>query len=939
MIAKFDYYNRFEQPIISLRNPNDEFIGFIQNVKNLNINPEFNTVSEMTCDIYKYGNDNNLLDIYDDIKVKRQLFVENIGFFIITQVTENDSKDGVYKSLTLYSCEHELSYKKLTYFNGTYKFWGTENLSDSLLGKILNSLPRWSVGHIDDSVANLYRTFEEPDTTIYSFLMDEVENSYECIFEFDIINRMINVYDKNNYIHKTTILLSRKDVIDNFKIDTKSEDIYTALTLYGDDEISYRGINPLGTSTVYNFLYYKSWMSEGLQAALTIWEQKVSDAETDTTLLRTNLSNKSTELQKISGEIDSIKEQIILLEKQLGVNSLNKTMINSLKSQINTKKVELAKQQSSYDNIANQINKINKDIETIHTSCSFKNNFTEEQLQELDAYIFEGSEVEDTLAFTDDMSFNEQEDILKQLYNKAKNMLADISMPTEELSLDTNNFIFQKEFLPYAEQLSTGVIIDIEVADGIIISYVLLKMEVNYQDKSISLTFGNKYRSNNAKSLWSDWEANVSKSSNTLTYERSKYGKAVDSGSLDKMNAFMNSSLDLTLNQVKSSDGQSFEMTDSGWRGRRINPETGQVDSEQLWMTSNNIVFTNDDWETIKTAIGRIILPDGTIGYGINAEFLLGKMIIAEGMEISNKSGTFKIDENGVTIASYDKKIEELEDSQLITSVTITSSGQFFNYAEEKYTPDTIILTPELKNCEYSRWQYSIDGDVWNDLDTSIQGIEITNIGVLIIFNNCLLFDTNSSIVFRVIAQYEGEDVARDAITIIKMNKNVSISSIIQEYYVSTSSTEPIDGEWVESQPFFENNKFLWLRTKLVYADNSFSYTTEYCDNTWSIINKQASELEESIKNLEDSTTAEFDEFKKYIRFVNGSILLGEVNNQLELKISNKKIQFLQGGKEVAYFSDEKLYVTDGQYTNSLQLGNFAFIPRENENLSFTKIK
>lgn len=937
MIAKFDYYNRFEQPIISLRNPNDEFIGFIQNVKNLNINPEFNTVSEMTCDIYKYGNDNTLLNIYDDIKVKRQLFVENIGYFIITQITENDSKEGIYKSLTLYSCEHELSYKKLTYFNGTYKFWNTENLADSLLGKILNSLPRWSVGHIDNSVSELYRTFEEPDTTIYSFLMDDVENSYECIFEFDVLHRVINVYDKNNYIHKTTILLSRKDVIDNFKVDTKSEDIYTALTLYGDDEISYRGINPLGTSTVYNFSYYKSWMSQDLQSALTLWEQKVAESETNTTLLRTNLSNKSTELQKISGEIDSIKEQIVLLEKQLGVNSLDKTMISNLNKQINAKKTELAKQQSSYDTIATQINKINDDINIIHTSCSFKNNFTEGQLQELDAYIFEGSEVEDTLAFTDDMSFNEQEDILKQLYNKAKNILADISMPTEELSLDTNNFIFQRDFLPYTEQLRTGVIIDIEIADNIIASYVLLKLEVNYQDKSISLTFGNKYRSSNAKSLWSSWEASVSKSSNTLTYERSKYGKAVDSGSLDKMNAFMNSSLDLTLNQVKASDGNSFELTDSGFKGRRINPETGQIDPDQIWVTSNNIVFTDNDWETIKTAIGRIILPDGTIGYGINAEFLLGKMIIAEGLEISNKSGTFSINENGINIQQYDEKIKDLEDSQSMTLVTLTSSGQFFNYTENGYEPDSIILTPSYRNCIYSQWQYSLDGLVWTKIEASLDGIEITTTNSLVVFRNCPLFDTETStIIFKIIAQNEKtEEVVYDLISLAKMNKSVSVTSIVPEYYLSSSSTELLDGEWIETQPLYANNKYLWIRNKIIYADDTFSHTTEYCDNTWSIINDKTTEIEDDLKNLEDTTNSELNELKSYVNIKNGKLYLGKDDNQIQLEIANDKIIFSQNEQEESWFTDKKLHVTDGEYINSLQIGSFAFTPRNNGNLSF----
>lgn len=950
MIANFDYYNRFEQPVISLRSPNDEFMGYIDNVKNLNINPEFNSVSEMSCDIYKYSDNGVILPIYDDIKVKRQLYVENIGFFIITEVVENNDSDGIYKSLTLYSCEHEISYKKLTYFNGVYKFWNTVNPSESLMGMILDSLPRWSIGHVDDTVADLYRTFEEPDNTIYSFLMDEVEAAYECLFDFDIMNRVINVYDKNNYIKRTTILLSRKDVIDNIKITEKSEEIYTALTLYGDDEITYSSINPLGTSTVYNFNYYKPWMSDGLVQSLETWENNIKNAENNISAYRSSLVTKVGEFQIIQSDIDAYNKQIVLLEKQLGVNTLDTATVANLNKQIAGIKVSLAKKLNEYEIKRDEISLINQNLDDIHISCSFSNNFTEDEIKELDSYIYEASEVDDTLSFTENMTYSEQEAILMQLYSKAKNMLSDISIPSEELSLDTKNFIFQKDFLPYTKQLETGVIIDIETEDDIIISYVLLKMDVNYQDKTINLTLGNKYRTSNAEKLWSDWESNISKASSTLSYERSKYGKAVNSGSLDRMNAFMNSSLDLTLNQVKASDGQSFEITDSGIRARRINPETNEIDDNQLWMTANNIVFSTDNWQTIKTAIGRLLLPDGTEGYGINAEYLIGKMIVGNGMEISNEGGSFKIDETGITIKQYDEKIRELEGSQLINSVTISSSGQFFNYTEDRYSPDTIILTPTFKNCEYSRWQYSTDGTVWNDVITnkneetdeiavsSISGIEITNTGTLIIFNDCSLFDINSSITFKIITQYENEDISQDSITIIKLNKNISVNSIIQQYYVSTSSLETIDGEWIETQPFFEREKFLWVRNKLIYADDTFAYTTEYCDNTWSTINNQTLMLEDSIKNLENDTISKFNEFEKYIRFENGRILLGEAGNELELVISNDKIQFLQNASEVAYFSNQKLFVTNGEYTNSLRLGNFAFIPRENKNLSFKKV-
>lgn len=93
-----------------------------------------------------------------------------------------------------------------------------------------------------------------------------------------------------------------------------------------------------------------------------------------------------------------------------------------------------------------------------------------------------------------------------------------------------------------------------------------------------------------------------------------------------------------------------------------------------------------------------------------------------------------------------------------------------------------------------------------------------------------------------------------------------------------------------------------------------------------------------SLDDLVAGTDAEFEEIRKYIRFVDGKILLGEVGNELELQIGNDRISFIQDGAEVAYFSNRKLYVTDGEYTHSLTLGNFAFVPRANGNLSFKKM-
>ncbi|MFD1466468.1 phage tail protein [Lapidilactobacillus mulanensis] len=97
----------------------------------------------------------------------------------------------------------------------------------------------------------------------------------------------------------------------------------------------------------------------------------------------------------------------------------------------------------------------------------------------------------------------------------------------------------------------------------------------------------------------------------------------------------------------------------------------------------------------------------------------------------------------------------------------------------------------------------------------------------------------------------------------------------------------------------------------------------------------QFTNILEQISNIDGDTKTQFQQIVKYIRFEDGNIILGQVGNEVTLKIQNDRIGFLQSGNEVAYINNNKLYITDGEFLNSLRLGNFAFVPRENGNLSF----
>ena len=97
-------------------------------------------------------------------------------------------------------------------------------------------------------------------------------------------------------------------------------------------------------------------------------------------------------------------------------------------------------------------------------------------------------------------------------------------------------------------------------------------------------------------------------------------------------------------------------------------------------------------------------------------------------------------------------------------------------------------------------------------------------------------------------------------------------------------------------------------------------------------------ELRTHVDNNDADAREQFVEMKKYIRFEDGNIILGDADSKITLRIENGKIVFLDQGGEVAYFTNQQLHVTHGHFLNSMRIGAFAFIPRDNDNLSLVKV-
>lgn len=97
-------------------------------------------------------------------------------------------------------------------------------------------------------------------------------------------------------------------------------------------------------------------------------------------------------------------------------------------------------------------------------------------------------------------------------------------------------------------------------------------------------------------------------------------------------------------------------------------------------------------------------------------------------------------------------------------------------------------------------------------------------------------------------------------------------------------------------------------------------------------------EIRTKVDSNDADAREQFMQIKKYIRFEDGDIILGESGNEITLRIENDRISFIDDGAEVAYFSNKQLTVRDGSFLNSMRIGAFAFIPRDNGNLSLVKV-
>ena len=111
MIARFDEFERFEMPMLTVCNPGsyvttsmsltNSFCG-IPYAKNIDATLNFGSLSELAFTLPMF--DKKVRDTYIDLEAGRYIYASDIGYFIIDSVDDSYSREGRVKEISCAYC-------------------------------------------------------------------------------------------------------------------------------------------------------------------------------------------------------------------------------------------------------------------------------------------------------------------------------------------------------------------------------------------------------------------------------------------------------------------------------------------------------------------------------------------------------------------------------------------------------------------------------------------------------------------------------------------------------------------------------------------------------------------------------------------------------------------------------------------------------------------
>lgn len=444
------------------------------------------------------------------------------------------------------------------------------------------------------------------------------------------------------------------------------------------------------------------------------------------------------------------------------------------------------------ENLTSQNEALDKKIQVVDTKLkaisgtlnllSYLND-SPELVQELSCYWIEGDYANENIAVTDNTTLEQEIDLSNELLKAGETELSKVSQPRFTFTIESINALGQIEFKEQMAELELGKVITIEREEGVWYYPALLEISIDLDNhEDFSLTFANATHLDD----WGFTYADLISAASATSRKVSSNWQELTAYSKEKKNidSIIKKPLDTTLRAATANmENQKFTIDQNGILGRKKSASTDSIfDNEQLRIINNEILYTDDNWETAKAALGKIYYTDPNTGeqttaYGLIAETIIGSLFLGDMLTIRDTSGMVNISGEGIVIkkprldsdgqstGDYDVVFRATKDGQLTVSGYATENK--VNGEVKKINESLTIMDGKIDS-KVSETTFNTLGDqvkkntaditeTAKQIDLKVNQTEFDKLGDVVSENQSNITQNANSIKAKVDSHFEDE--------------------------------------------------------------------------------------------------------------------------------------------------------------------------------------
>lgn len=438
--------------------------------------------------------------LYDEIKPKRYLLLNDEEYFIIESIKE--SKLTGTKEVTAVSGEQVITNRVIMMDD-----FGVQIFEDDIENNVysLKSLLKelnWELSEADDSLVynedgSPKLRWQESVSSTWADFMVQLAGQFNFIPIYDTLNRKVSLLDIDKMGEEIKICLCKDNYMRSKEKTKNAEDLITLLKLKGSDELDIASHILGGYDFLMDFSYFKeiNEMTDELISHLDKYDEMIKIRTPQWQSLVAEKLEKETQLGLLR-----TRWQMSISTIDCYKGLINRYVLNDMVVEENETRVKLSEEldkellmRLEIEELIEEITLLDESIANINLLCRFETCtdengnlvFNENTLNELLEFIFVDIYQDDSFVNADD------------LIEKGKSILTERCRPTVQVEVSSINFlgrIVDNNFrLKWNGTLSFGdLIILIDEDTGEEELYYFLGYTIDYHSNHLDLRISNK---------------------------------------------------------------------------------------------------------------------------------------------------------------------------------------------------------------------------------------------------------------------------------------------------------------------------------------------------------------------------------------------------------------------------------------------------------------